>query len=297
MYDLRLLEAAWAVIDTGSFERAASRLHVTQSAVSQRIRQLEDLVGRQIIARGTPPTPTTIGAKLIRHYQQVAALSDELNRELDQEADEQPTFKIALNNDSLYYWFVDAIDKHLKDNFVLYHLVVGDEKDTIELLRSGQVAGCISSISQPVHGCTSTYLGELTYRCVSTPAFKKKYFPKGLTKERLKVAPSIDFDDADNLHEEYLDMHFNIKPDGIPYHVIPSPKGFLDVTLKGAAYSLIPEIDVRPYIKRNKLVDLAPRKTITRPLYWHAWRVLPERFGAVAETIVKNAELRLSQRR
>jgi LysR family transcriptional regulator (chromosome initiation inhibitor) len=52
--DYRLLEAFAAVLDEGGFERAATRLGLTQSAVSQRIRSLEDGMGRFLILRESP---------------------------------------------------------------------------------------------------------------------------------------------------------------------------------------------------------------------------------------------------
>ena len=45
MFDPAQLSALSAVLRTGSFERAAQMLHVTQSAISQRVRQLEEQVG------------------------------------------------------------------------------------------------------------------------------------------------------------------------------------------------------------------------------------------------------------
>ena len=62
-------DAAWrmtrraspAVADTGAFEAAARRLAVSTSAVSQRIRALESALGRVLVRRGSPSTPTPDG--------------------------------------------------------------------------------------------------------------------------------------------------------------------------------------------------------------------------------------------
>ena len=54
MLDYAALAALAAVIREGSFERAASALHVTPSAVSQRIRSLEERVGCALVVREQP---------------------------------------------------------------------------------------------------------------------------------------------------------------------------------------------------------------------------------------------------
>lgn len=50
------LAALAAVIECGSFDAAADRLHVTPSAVSQRIKALESRVGQVLVVRDKPCT-------------------------------------------------------------------------------------------------------------------------------------------------------------------------------------------------------------------------------------------------
>ncbi|HWQ10216.1 MAG TPA: LysR family transcriptional regulator, partial [Holophaga sp.] len=77
MIDYHLVEAFAAVIEERGFVRAAQRLCITQPAVSQKVRQLENQLGRALILRETPPRATPAGARLLRHYRQVTALEDE----------------------------------------------------------------------------------------------------------------------------------------------------------------------------------------------------------------------------
>ena len=60
------LRALAAVVDEGTFEAAADRLHISPSAVSQRIKALENAEGRIMIRRGVPCSPTEPGAVLLR---------------------------------------------------------------------------------------------------------------------------------------------------------------------------------------------------------------------------------------
>ncbi|GBH23948.1 hypothetical protein BvRS1_09970 [Burkholderia vietnamiensis] len=67
MLDYALLDALAAVIRPGSFERAAKELNVTPSAVSQRVKLLEERVGSVLVKRGQPGVATPSGALLCRH--------------------------------------------------------------------------------------------------------------------------------------------------------------------------------------------------------------------------------------
>ena len=78
MLDYLGLAALAAVVREGSFERAARKLHVTPSAVSQRIKQLEERTGQVLVQRGTPCTGTEAGRRLCLHLEQVALLENAL---------------------------------------------------------------------------------------------------------------------------------------------------------------------------------------------------------------------------
>ena len=54
MLDYPLLEAVAALDREGSFEGAARALHVTSSAISQRVKLLEERVGTPLVVRGGP---------------------------------------------------------------------------------------------------------------------------------------------------------------------------------------------------------------------------------------------------
>lgn len=82
MIDYPSARAVALVVETGSFERAARVLNITPSAVSQRVRQLEERLGAVLIERGTPCRATEKGAWLCRHVEQVGLLEQDLLRHL-----------------------------------------------------------------------------------------------------------------------------------------------------------------------------------------------------------------------
>ena len=105
MFDYKLLSALAAVVEQAGFERAAQVLGLSQSAISQRIKLLEARVGQPVLVRGTPPSPTEIGRRLLNHVQQVRLLERDLQTlvpALDEEGlpeRHQQTVGIALPHD------------------------------------------------------------------------------------------------------------------------------------------------------------------------------------------------------
>lgn len=79
LFDLDLLRAIVTVADCGSFTTAASRLHSTQSTVSQKIRRLEEMAGHRLLERGNRDVlPTDAGATLLGYARRLLALNDEM---------------------------------------------------------------------------------------------------------------------------------------------------------------------------------------------------------------------------
>ena len=82
MFDYKFTEVLAMVAREGSFDKAAKVLYITQPAVSQRVKLLEELTGQILIARTTPPQATPAGQKLLKHYLQVKRLEDDLMGEI-----------------------------------------------------------------------------------------------------------------------------------------------------------------------------------------------------------------------
>jgi len=66
--DLNLARTFLEIVETRNFARAAERLHVTQTAVSARVRALEDLLGRRLFVRNKAgATLTPAGERFARY--------------------------------------------------------------------------------------------------------------------------------------------------------------------------------------------------------------------------------------
>ncbi|MGL5667150.1 MAG: LysR family transcriptional regulator ArgP, partial [Shewanella sp.] len=214
MLEYANLKALAVVVSEGGFERAAKVLHITQSAVSQRVRQLEERVGQSLLIRSTPVVATPTGKRLLRHYSQVQLLESELRAELDADDPNHPTtVRIAVNADSLATWFLPALADMFSRHAWLLELIVDDESYTHHLLKNGEAVGCVTTTANPMAGCSSEFLGTMEYMCVATPAFAARYFEwvensddvgTQITQAQLAKAPAVVFSTKDKMHEKYL---------------------------------------------------------------------------------------------
>ncbi|MEN5169383.1 LysR family transcriptional regulator ArgP [Brevundimonas pondensis] len=276
MLDYPALAALAAVIRTGSFDAAAETLSVTPSAVSQRVKGLEERLGLPLVIRGTPCRPTEAGARLAAHLDQVTLLEhDMLTGDPVWAAafgGARPTLKIALNADSLGTWFPGAAARFAAVKPNTLSLVLDDEADTAERLRSGEVIAAVTTAGKAVAGCRTLSLGSLRYVAAATPDFRDRYFPDGVTAERLAEAPVLRFSSRDRLQLKWTEKVAGQAIKG-PTHWVPSTQGFLDFTLASVCWSLTPERLAAPLIASGRLVDLVPGVTIDVPLFWQHLRI------------------------
>ncbi len=274
MLDYKLIEALALVAQNRGFDKAAHALHITQSAVSQRIRLLEEQIGLIVVARTTPPRITSAGRSLLKHYLQVKQLEDDLFGEMDRQTDKGFTsMAVALNADSLATWFPDAMKCFVLEEGILLDIRVDDQEQTHQLLKDGDVLGCISTKDQPLQGCRMDYLGRMNYHMLATPEFAKKWFPAGLTIADAWRAPAIIFNRKDELHHKLFQLALGEIPHAIPTNYIPSAEKFADFMAMGLGYGMLPFQQSEPFIRTGRLINLAPDYTVPVKLYWHCWNL------------------------
>ena len=168
--------ALTAVVREGRFDEAARALNVTQSAVSQRIKQLEEKVGAVLIVRGRPCVPTEAGLHICRHVEQVSLLQHELTermRGLDHSNDATAaTIRISVNNDSLATWFPSVIKRATRDLNVRFDLVTDDQEHTEKNLRSGDALAVVTSNEDPIQQIVR-YVNQVREGKYKTPEGRK----------------------------------------------------------------------------------------------------------------------------
>jgi len=274
MLDNNMLEALGLVLECGGFEKAAKALFISQSAVSQRVKQLEEYMGQVLIVRTSPPKPTLAGRQLLKYYKQVKYLEEDVLSRLVSGAKEKYTIlTLGVNADSLSTWFIDIVNDFFKTNHVLFQLIVDDQEETHKLLKDGDVVGCISASNVVVQGCSCHYLGAMPYKFAASPSFCQKWFGNGIGYDSAMKAPAVMFNTKDTLHYRLFNDIFQKLPDGFNTHYVPSSEQLLHAVVSGLGYGALPNIQAESYLKEGQLVDLFPGVYIDVNLYWHCWNI------------------------
>lgn len=275
MLDYLALASVAAVLREGSFDKAAAVLGVTPSAVSQRVKGLEERLGVALLTRGAPCLATPIGAKLCAHLERVRLLEADISGELEGLAgqrDEKPTLRVAVNSDSLATWFPHAAAEFTAASGALLELVLDDEAHTAERLRTGEVMAAVSADLAPVAGCKTLPLGALDYAAVASPAFHAEHFANGVAVRNLRSAPMLRFDRRDELQFRWMREACGeiVLP---PTNWAPSTHGMLELTLAGLGWSMAPISMAAPLFAQGRLVELQPPYRIAVPLNWQRTRL------------------------
>jgi LysR family transcriptional regulator (chromosome initiation inhibitor) len=295
MLDYTSLAAVAAVVREGSFERAARVLNVTTSAISQRVKHLEERLGSVLIVRGQPCTATDTGRMICSHVEQVGLLEHELRGSLPKlarvgEQDDKVTLRVAVNADSLGTWFVGALEQFVAGESAnaLVNIALDNEEHTVEWLRAGDVLAAVTAHAQPVQGFNSLPLGRLTYLAVASPGFVKRYFPDGVTAATLSAAPSLKFNHKDRTQGQWVRRVFRREVE-MPSHWFPATQAFLDASLAGIGWGMNPEQLVREHLESGALVELVPRRPLPVPLYWQHTRLQVPMLGRLTRAVVEAA--------
>jgi len=271
MLDYHLVEAFAAVLDEGGFERASERLFITQSAVSQRIKQLEDALGKALIIRETPPRATEAGEQLLRYYRQISSLEQETLDAICTKKKEGgfPHIPLAVNTDSLAVWFMDAILPFVQRTDMTLEVLTEGHERTLDLLRAGAVVGCVSSSSTTIQGCSSTLIGTIRYVLVASSSFAKRWFPEGFGREAVAKAPIVNLDRNDMLQYRILFKLFGEPQLMPPAHYVPTANQYHAAVTAGIGYGLVPAIKAAAELNAGSLVELDKRARMGITLYWH----------------------------
>lgn len=297
MIDYRALEALAAVIEQAGFERAAKVLNISQSAVSQRIRQLELKLGQPVLLRTSPPRLTKIGQRLSNHLQQVKQLEQEIV--LQDNDDEQLNIRLAVNADSIDTWLAPALAACEASDRMNFELVIEDQRVGLQRMKNGEVMACICEIPQPVNGSLAQKLGILRYRALASPDFVLRY--QGIagagsvknTHQWLQQAPCLLFNNDDQLQHQFLTRLQLSAPNR--FQRIASSGGFVAMARAGLGFGMIPEIQVQDYLTAGELVDVAPGYVIDVPLYWHYWQTESGAMAQLRYAVAAEAAQRLIQ--
>lgn len=288
--DYRALAVLDAVASHGSFEKAALALGISQSAVSQRIKALEDAAGRLLIVRGQPAVPTGLGQRLVSHHRNVRLMEASLDIDLGNKTS-MPEIALAVDSASLATWFPLSLHPLLSPPRCQLNIQQATREMALHLVREGSVFGSIvadgagtgAAAEHAANGPEVTPLGKMRYVCVATPVFAGHWFGDGFSVEAARLAPAV-VCDADMMGEflrDVLGLH-----GAYPRHTLPLSPASSECVHGSLSYGLMPLAQVSKALADGRLVDLAPGRHVDVALNWHAWNLDTPFTRALSEQII-----------
>ena len=282
--DGQQLAAFAAVIEHGSFDAAATRLHVTPSAISQRIKALEQRVGQVLVVREKPCSATAAGVPLLRLAAQTALLESEALAEMGGGEEGTPRIALAVNADSMSTWFTGVFTAL---QGVLFDLRIEDQDHSARLLREGVVMGVVTTERTPVSGCRVRPLGVMRYIPVASKPFVKRYLPDGFTAHAVSAAPSLAWNRDDALQDELVRKAFR-RHIARPQHLVPTAEGFGAAVRAGLGWGMYPDSLAAPNLKDGSFVRVSDVH-LDVPLYWQCWKLDSPIVKKVTDTVCSAA--------
>lgn len=277
-----------AIVDGGSLDAAARTLRITPSAVSQRLKSLEQQLGQVLVVRGRPARATAAGESVVRMARQIALLEHDALAALGLDtAGARVSVPLAVNADSMATWFLAPLARVADDHDIDFDLHRDDQTFTARLLESGEVMAAVTSEHSPVTGCTVTPLGVLRYEAMAMPAFVERWFSDGVTAAALQRAPFVDFDRRDTLQHAWLRSR-GLDEQGIPRHYVPASHDYAQAVLLGLGWGMLPGSQATDAAASGAAVPLGG-DPIRVPLYWQQWNLRSPLLDAIASEITAEA--------
>ena len=294
------LECLAAVIEEGGFEKAAARLNVTQSAVSQRLRALEAQVGSVLIVRSRPLRPTAAGQLLMKHTQQLRLLRTDLEAELHslmphamRRSGQDESISIAINADSIATWAIEALQDAALQQLPL-EIIADDQDHTLELLRTGEVLGCVTTMPQALRGCRVVALGAMHYIAVAAPGFAAQHLPQGLNRSNFKKLPFLSYNRKDDMQRVFVARSMGLKTVGLHQLFVPNSEAQVRAVAAGWGVGVVPELLARPFLADGRLVNVAEAQVLRVDLYWHCWNLQSALLTELTDAMQRTAKARLA---
>ena len=283
--DPELAATVAAVADEGTLDAASRLLRITPSAVSQRLKTLEQQLGRILIVRSKPARLTEAGEAVVRLARQIALLEHDALAGVgldDESGARRITVPLAVNADSMATWFLAPLARLSTQHDIDFDLHRDDQNFTARLLESGTVMAAVTSESVPVAGCSVTPLGVLEYEAVAAPAFADRWFPHGATADALAQAPFVDFDRRDTLQHEWLRGR-GVAHQGVPRHYVPASHDYALAVELGLGWGML------PFPQRSAGLVRLGGPAVRTELYWQQWNLRSPLLDTIAAEVAAEA--------
>ncbi|GAA1780373.1 LysR family transcriptional regulator ArgP [Pseudarthrobacter sulfonivorans] len=300
-FQLEQLRTFAAVVEEGTLEAAARNLYVTPSAISQRLKAMEDAAGQILLQRTSPVRPTTAGEAVLRFALQVRQLEWDARQELG--SGQEPggghntpsaPLPLVVNADSLSTWFLPALASLPADLGIRFELHREDEQHSTRQLRTGMAMAAVTATPEPVPGCSVEPLGSLRYRAVASGAYVRHWWPDGPELLAGSQSPVVDFDRKDDLQAGFFRTLTGADL-AAPRHYVPSSAEFAQAIRLGLGWGLLPEQHCLADLGSGDLVELAPENPVDVALYWQRWKIDSPVLNQLTAAVRRTAASQLRQ--
>jgi LysR family transcriptional regulator (chromosome initiation inhibitor) len=290
MLDKIKCEAFSAVIETGSFEKASKKLCISQSAISQRVRLLEDRLGKILIVRERPCKPTPYGAELYEYLRRASILEKNFLNDTSKKGRKLNPLPIAASIGTFESLVFPVLAKYCLSETLTIDVKIETLSNTVELLKKGEVQACITSEKEIISGCTSVHLGNMVYCFVASESFIRKWFMHGVNRDSLRFAPAVLFNQDEKIHFDFLQNNFGLTKNMIPYHIIPSSDSYINALSYELGYGLVPKCKMNDKINELGIKEISTEYRISIPLYWHQLSYISSSVLTMNNTIITHSK-------
>lgn len=279
------LDAFVSITETNTVHGAASRLHLTQTAVTQRIRSLEEKLKTTLFIRsrrGMLLTPE--GEALLRYCQAAQALEgDALAKIKGAGSLSQVQLSISGPTSLMRSRIIPSCADVLSQfPMLLMNFNACDEEARHHALRAGQ---CDFAILQQQHlapEMMSQCLSPEKFVLVGSPAWKGRRLRDIVKTERI-----IDFNPEDQMTFHYLEQFDVLDLAQQGRHYVNRTESLALLVSKGVGYTTLAKEFAQPYIDDQQLIALNGGKMIAHCSYlaWYHRTQMPDYFKAIIQAI------------
>jgi len=256
--DLNLLQTFIHVARLGGFRKAAEKQYLTPSAVSSRIRLLEEQIGAPLFERGKFGTRLTLsGQRLLAHAEEILSSWNRLCR--DVALPDKAEFLLALGaTDTIWQSsLADVLPRMLQDAPALaLRLETGTAESLTRELLEGSLDAIFLFEPSNLAGLVSEAIGEIPLILVST-------------REHVDITHIA----ADEYIQIEWGSAFGAIQDqvygGGPGAMVRTSVGWLGLQwlLKSGGAAFLPEAMVAPYMKTRTLFPVSGAPIVSRTVY------------------------------
>ncbi|OYZ24383.1 MAG: hypothetical protein B7Y39_01625 [Bdellovibrio sp. 28-41-41] len=256
------LDAFWALSKSGNFSKAAESIHITQSALSQRIINLEEAVGTTLVIRDSNGIILTeTGQELLRYIQKKQALEEEFQTRAGMGVQESSAklsgrIRIASLSSLMHSVLFPALDEIITgQGDVLVDASISEMRDLENRLRQGQTDFVVTSAEWKKEDLKGYKLGEEENVLVRSK----------LNKERENIF--LDHDPQDSTTEDFMRLNGQ-KSRSFKRCYVDDIYGILEGVSLGWGSAIVPKHLIESNSKYQDTIKIAKGYTSLKTPIW-----------------------------